>query len=279
MSETRTSTPGECFRDKPERMLPLADPGVKTAGTAAADPAKKLAIVEIAGRDSVAAAILAVRAHGFTDILPVYAYTGTEHGPWHEVPRAVTRMTRGLPRVCVHDLCVMGSPLFWKALNGRFSSIINRLFGFISPCVGCHLYLHAVRIPLAARLNFAPIISGERESHSGMVKINQTPQVLDFYAGFAEKHRVPLLMPLRKTVDGNTIEKILGFEWERGKNQLQCALSGNYRDTKGGIVETGDVASFLTTFAGPCAKKIIHACTSGDRSDPISIAASMLEAI
>ena len=279
MPASQIDTHAACFRDKPERMLPMTDPGIKTAKAAVVDPARKLAIVEIAGRDSVAAAILAVHTHGFTDILPVYAYTGTEYGPWREVLRAVSRMAQGLPDACVHELCVMGSPRFWRALNGRFSGLTNHWFKFISPCVGCHLYLHAVRIPLAARLNYAPIISGERESHSGMIKINQTPKVLSFYTEFAKKHRVPLLMPLRKIADGHAIENILGLKWERGRDQLQCALSGNYRDTTGDILEQGDVASFLKKFAGPCAQKIIHDCAGGMRPDPIRTAASILEAL
>ncbi|MCF8037391.1 MAG: hypothetical protein K9K62_11005, partial [Desulfobacteraceae bacterium] len=45
--------------------------------------------------------------------------------------------------------------------------------GHYTPCTGCHLYLHAVRIPLARMLGNVPIIGGERESHSGKVKVNQ----------------------------------------------------------------------------------------------------------
>jgi hypothetical protein len=76
----------------------------------------------MAGRDSVAAAIVAVQTEGFTDLLPVYAYTGTEYGPWTSVETAVDRLRHRLPRTHVHDLLVLGSPHFWHALNGRFMS-------------------------------------------------------------------------------------------------------------------------------------------------------------
>src|SRR5450759_3972553 len=44
-----------------------------------------VAIAEIAGRDSVAAAVAAVRERGFRTILPTAVYTGTEYGD-HDAP-------------------------------------------------------------------------------------------------------------------------------------------------------------------------------------------------
>ena len=41
----------------------------------------KLALVEIAGRDSIAAPVKSRQEYGFTDLLPTYIYTGTEYGP------------------------------------------------------------------------------------------------------------------------------------------------------------------------------------------------------
>ncbi len=64
----------------------------------------RLAMVEIAGRDSVAAAVKAVKEKGFTDLIPTYAYTGTEHGPWLSVEQAVIRLESRLPETKIHDL-------------------------------------------------------------------------------------------------------------------------------------------------------------------------------
>jgi hypothetical protein len=52
-----------------------------------------LAIAEIAGRDSVAAAVAAVREHGFDTLLPTIALTGTEIGDFDAPYRAVERLT------------------------------------------------------------------------------------------------------------------------------------------------------------------------------------------
>jgi len=46
-------------------------------------------------------------------------------------------------------------------------------------------YFRSVRIPLAVALGRIPIISGERERHDGMIKINQIGEVLTLYEALA----------------------------------------------------------------------------------------------
>jgi hypothetical protein len=191
--------------------------------------------------------------------------------------RAVRRLGERLPRIRVHDPVVMGSPGFWQALNGRFISEFISRYVFYTPCVGCHLYLHSVRIPLALSLQNVPIITGEREQHNGDIKINQTSEVLDFYQRLAEFFNIELLMPLRHIREGKQIEEILGFEWHQGKEQLDCVLSGNYRmlDNKGAY-KNKSVRGFLEEFAVPCSKEIIKVYASGHIPDHTSIAARIL---
>ena len=242
----------ECVVDFPSWMLP---------GEKAIFYRKQpgLAIVEMAGRDSVAAAVVAVRTEGFTDLLPTYAYTGTEHGPWFSVTEAVQRLHDRLPETRIHDLVVLGSPRFWHALNGRFISELISRYGFFTPCVGCHLYLHAVRMPLAVTLGKVPVIAGEREYHDGAVKINQTATALDCYQDLAKTFQVPLLFPLRHIDKGKEIEHILGFDWKQGDEQLGCVLSGNYRDLHQQVNITEEkIHAYLREFAFPLAQKIIE---------------------
>jgi hypothetical protein len=263
-------TKPECIIDLPERLLPLGKireyQGIS-----------HLAMVEIAGRDSVAAAIKGVEENEFTDLIPTYAYTGTEYGPWSSMARAVRRLAERLPQTRVHDPLVMGSPGFWQALNGRFISELISRYGFYTPCVGCHLYLHSVRIPLALSLRNIPIITGERERHNGDIKINQTSEVLDFYQRLAEFFNIELLMPLRHVSEGKQIEEILGFEWHQGREQLDCVLSGNYRRLgKKNALDIQSVKIFLEDFAVPCSKEIIESYVSGEIPDHIPIAARIL---
>jgi hypothetical protein len=219
----------------------------------------KLALVEIAGRDSIAAAVKSIQEYGFTDLLPTYVYTGTEYGPWDIVNQALLKLKSCLPQVRVHPLIVLGSPDFWKALNGAFISELLSIYDFYTPCIGCHIYLHGVRIPLALLLGNIPIISGERERHDSSIKINQIPEALDLYINLTETFKIQLLLPLRKISHGQEIEAILQMDWHEGKEQLSCCLSGNYRSVDGSVeMNETQVVRYLDEFAMPCTEKIIR---------------------
>ena len=260
----------ECVIDLPEWLLPSEKIEKYKAMS-------RLAVVEIAGRDSVAAAVRSVEEEGFADLLPTYVYTGTEHGPWASVEAAVERLARRLPEVRMHNLVVLGSPGFWQALNGRFIPELTSRFGFYTPCIGCHLYLHSVRIPLAVTLGKVPIISGERELHDKAIKVNQIFEALNAYQEIADEFGVPLLFPLRYMAEGSRIRGILGFEWQAGKEQLGCVLSGNYRSWGGDpAITASQVQRFLEEFAAPCAKRIVESYMAGRIPNHLEIAAEIL---
>lgn len=264
------------FLNKPEHVIDCVariSPEILRAYRAA----EGLALVEIAGRDSIAAAVRAVQEEALSDLIPTYVYTGTEHGPWSTVQEAVRRLADRLPGIRVHDLLVLGSPGFWQALNGRLMSDLIAAFGFFTPCVGCHLYLHSVRIPLALSLGGIPIISGERESHDAHLKVNQTPQALDLYAGLAREFGVRLLMPVRRVARGMEIRDLVGMAWEQGEEQLGCVLSGNYRRRSGDTgVTPRQVQRFLQAFALPCSRRIVASYVAGDTPDHLEIASQVL---
>jgi hypothetical protein len=260
----------ECVIDLPAWLLPSRKIDEYRAMTG-------LAIVEIAGRDSVAAAVKGVEEKGFTDLLPTYVYTGTEHGPWKSVETAVARLAERLPGVQVHDLIILGSPQFWQALNGRFVRELMARYKFYTPCVGCHLYLHSVRIPLSITLGKIPIVAGEREQHDGKIKLNQIAEALDVYENIVRNFGVPLVLPLRDIGEGDRIADILGFPWEAGKEQLGCVLSGNYRMLDESVPNAApQVKRCLEDFVGPCIQKIIDSYVTGYVPDHLEIAASVL---
>jgi hypothetical protein len=238
----------------------------------------KLALVEIAGRDSIAAAVKSIQEYGFTDLLPTYVYTGTEYGPWDTINQALLRLKIRLSEVRVHNLVVLGSPNFWKAINGAFISELVSRYGFYTPCIGCHLYLHAVRIPLARLLGNVPIISGERERHNGSVKINQVSEALNSYKEMSETFGTQLLLPLRNIDQGKEIETLLKMDWQQGKEQLNCCMSGNYRfiDGKVGISEA-QIVRFFNEFALPCTDKILKHYISGQTPNHVKIARQIIQ--
>jgi hypothetical protein len=195
-----------------------------------------LAIAEIAGRDSVAAAVAAVRERGFTTLLPTSVATGTEYGDEHAPERAVERLVALLgERVEVLPPLRLGSPRMWAALNGRFASVIAERYHLSSPCLACHLYMHLARVPLARALGNVPIIAGERETHSGRAKLSQTAIGIDACVRVLARADVELLEPIRRVRDAETIVETVGPGWSGGSRQLCCVHSGNYSELDGTV--------------------------------------------
>jgi hypothetical protein len=186
-------------------------------------------------------------------------------------------LTSSLPGIRVQQLLILGSPGFWGALNGRYISELVKRYGFFTPCVGCHVYLHSVRIPLALTLGKIPIISGERERHDESIKVNQISEALNVYKKITEEFGIELLSPMRNIKDGKEVKDILGIDWEEGKEQLECVLAGNYRKVDGtSDITSGQVRRYLEEFAYPLTKKIITTYNSGFVPKHIQIAAEMI---
>jgi len=243
---------------------------------------KYLAIVEIAGRDSIAAAIKAAQERLIDAFLPTLAYNGAQYGSLESVEFALDLLAHRVGRERVCDLVIIGSPPFWQALTVRFADLLTERFGFYTPYVACHLYIHAVRVPLAKHLNCKLIISGERESHNGAIKLNQTPFVLDRYAQLTAHFEIELYQPLRKVQSGAEIERLLGEPWPAGQRQLHCMLSGNYKNPDGSVdfgpgrrFSDEKSANFLDHYALPlarvCLEKIVHGKSINYEAEAVKI--------
>ncbi len=267
------------FRDKPELVWPLPEWMLPGQELARLRRQGGVAVVELAGRDSVAAALKAVAAGGLRVLVPTYVYTGTEHGPWSLVAQAHQRLGQRLPPgVEMLPLLVFGSPRFWQALNGRFLGELLRRYGFSTVCVGCHLYLHALRLPLARALGDAPIIAGERLSHDGRVKVNQVVACLKAYQELAAGFGVELMLPLTQVRDGAQVEAILGLDWGEGRDQPGCALSGNYNDLQGQpLYSLQALTGFLEEFALPLARGVMATHLAGGQPSHLALAQELLQ--
>jgi hypothetical protein len=218
------------------------------------------AIAEIAGRDSVAAIIRGCEIRQFKAIIPTIAYTGTEYGDW-DISFEKTEFVRNKLRqkdIKVFEPILLGSPKFWWQLCGRYTAHFFKKFGFYSHCVGCHLYFHTIRIPVAKKLNCKVVIAGERELHDGKIKVNQIKVALDAYTDLLKKFGIELLLPLRHVKSGEEIESIVGERWDEGKEQLECVLSKNYQESDGSVLFTEDsIKRFLYEFALDTAEKFV----------------------
>lgn len=262
------------FAEQPERFANLSpevfSPGLEEKLKTTED----LAIAEIAGRDSIAAAIKVVQAGRAQSVLPTLAYNGAQFGQLDTVRQGVELLQESIGAERVHDLLMIGSPRFWKALTVRFADSLTERFGFYTGYVACHLYIHAVRVPLAKRLECALIVSGERESHDGAVKLNQTHAVLEAYSQVIKEFEIELCQSLRHHGSGHRVVEILGREWKQGDCQLHCVLSGNYRNPDGSVdfgegLRFSDAKStrYLQEFAIPLVRRILGKALSGENVD------------
>jgi hypothetical protein len=268
------------LRDKPERLC-LDHWELETILDSFSS--KKIAIAELAGRDSIAAAIKFLEEKDGEALLPVYTFTGTEYGSFDYLESAVEWLKERLGSGRVGDLVLLGSPNFWHALNGRWVKELIRRYGFYTPCIGCHVYLHASRIPLAKALGVKTVISGEREYHDGRQKINQISLTISAYRFLLSRFDLDLLTPLVKIKSTAQIDEMIGTKWNTIGHQLQCVLSANYRDAMGNLhfgpnhFDLNRILGYLSEFALPVTSRIIEGLLRGEGVDYPRVAQEVLE--
>lgn len=226
-------------------------------------------LVEVAGRDSVGAVVALAREERLASVLPTLAYTGTEFGDLDSLAENVERM-RGLLSplgVRVENPLVLGSPRWWHATIGRMNSLLSRRYGPWHVCVGCHMYLHAIRIPLARRMGVTRLVSGERLWHAGRLKVNQGLEAVKAYRRLAESFGVVLELPLLEVDDEERIHDLVG-EWGEGKSQPSCVLSGNYLGRKGEVeAEEERLLAYLDEYLVPVTARIVAEILARGRAD------------
>jgi hypothetical protein len=223
--------------------------------------AGKSIIGEISGHDSIAAIIKRCMNSDIKAVLPVVALTGTEYGHTYFLRKYHTFLRQRLATdnsIEVFDLVFLYDPEFWHLLNGRYIGKIIKRFGFYSPCLGCHLYLHAIRVPLAIKLNIQYIVSGAREWHDKKCKINQHAIALRAYQKLLKNWGIELLFPLQNVKENNEISAIIDDSSIRREDQFRCLLSENYYDTTDApTVKMEILEEFFEKFGIPTTRKIL----------------------
>jgi hypothetical protein len=265
-------------------MYIAAEHPIRALASIGADPIQLaprpgLAIVEIAGRDSVAAAVAAVRERGFTTLLPTSVATGTEYGDERGPERAAAYLAELLGGdVEVLPSLRLGSPRLWAALNGRFASVIADRFRISSPCLACHLYMHLGRVPLSLALGGVPVVAGERETHGGRLKLSQTPLGIDAFGRVLARAGVELLEPIRRVRDGEEIAALVGPGWGTGARELCCVHSANYAGLDGAVAfDELAYARYVHGFLEPAGDAVVEVWRETDEPDYESLVRAVLE--
>jgi hypothetical protein len=238
------------------------------------------ALVEIAGRDSVAAAVVVAREGDLRRVLPTVAYTGTEYGDIEALPANARRLRRLVKPLGVEVLepVVLGSPLWWRATIGRVNTVLSRLYGPWHICIGCHMYLHAVRAPLAWEARAPRQVSGERLYHEGRIKINQIRPAVEAYRRVLAGFDITLELPLLELDDEESLVSLAG-DWGEGEGQPDCVLSGNYREPDGHVSwEESRVQAYLDDYLVPVTTRILASFRKYGKADYDAIVREVLSA-
>jgi len=235
-----------------------------------AKPTGSVAVAAIAGRDSIAAIIEALGTErDISVIVPTSVGTGTEFGDLETVHEAteflrdrIAALFPGRPLELLTETR-FGSEKLWAALNARFAAEIQRRFGMDSPCLACHLYVHLARVPLALALDSTVMISGERDTHDGRIKLSQTADSIDAETRVLKRAGITLLNPLR-TLSGTHIETLTPG-WPEGARQLECVHSGNFKLADGTVAyDRADHLRYMEEFFEPAGNVVIDAWLGRD---------------
>lgn len=219
--------------------------------------------MEIAGRDSLAAIIKLAQENFISQVFPTLVKAPTEYGDLQVIEANMAFLRRKMEPfdVEVKPLEAFQDNALWAVLNGKILSWLVKRYGFFTPCFGCHLYFHLMRIPLVRREGLKIIVSGERESHAGKVKINQSAIALEAYAQVMRKVGLELIFPLRYVEREEELLDILGSDWEEGEKQFRCVFQGNYAHLK---VEPKKLEEFFKTFLIPVGESLAQAIWQGE---------------
>lgn len=222
---------------------------------------KNTIVAEFSGRDSVAAIIKAFQEEEVTHILPVMSFAGTEYGSltslidnYEKLQAYVKEM---FPSKVLYHLLHFSLPDIWHIMNGRFATEMINAYGFYNPCIGCHLYFHGTKVFFSKHFSNV-IITGERESHDGKIKVNQLKKTLDVYKEIFEEFNITLWSPLAQISSGQMIQDLIPWTWEEGKDHPNCVLSGNYRDINGKAnYDEEDLERYLELYIKPVGRALI----------------------
>lgn len=222
-------------------------------------------IAEMAGRDSVAALVKYCEELDVDRIVPTYVFTGTEYGEFSLIERNLDFAKGKLPEINFSDLVVLRNTELWRSINGRFISHMVENFGFYSPCPGCHLFLHLIRLPLYFGEGVSALISGEREYHLDCVKFSQRREFLDVFREVLASANANLEMPLRFVRNDEDIERLLGSSWGEDERQMSCLFSRNYFVGKSSKeFEEKEISKYVDDFLKPVGKLLAKMIVGSD---------------
>lgn len=194
---------------------------------------KKGFVQEIAGRDSVAAFKRFLdRNNAYDYVVLSVAFSPVEFGDLRHPLKAI-EIARSLAAQKGIEvlISVSKSAYLWKELVSENLIENSNKYGFFSPCIGCHLYLHILRGFLATITGAEIVVSGERLYHGDKIKVNQALPCITAYAQVLKSIGVDLVFPVMDLKEEKSILELLPEKWAEGKGQMECLFSGTSKLT------------------------------------------------
>ena len=209
--------------------------------------------------------------------IPTVVYTGTEYGDWSVVLDSAASLGERLAETpcVVLDTIVLGSPQWWNASCALSAGSLPEVPGSASFCVGCHMYLHAVRVPLARMVGASAIVSGERLLHGEVIKASQSQPALVAFNEVVSAHGIDLLMPLIHVGDGSKIEEMVG-DWPESERQMSCVMKGSSREPRCGEEHLDE---YLNSYLIPFTRRVLDCLETGGAGPRYSSIARELVAV
>lgn len=191
---------------------------------------KKIYIAEIAGKDSISSVINFVQGKDNIIIVPTVVYTGTEYGDINTYNESIEFLKNYLSKRSIksEETLFLHDEKLWNILNAKYQYLIFQRFGFFTPCIMCHFYTHLMRIPLYLQYKASGLITGERFSHDGKIKMNQHPDTLECFFCLFKKYGINLIRPNCDICSKQDIDDIINDKYIIDHaNDVKCVLSGN----------------------------------------------------
>ncbi len=183
---------------------------------------KKLNICSaaLAGTDSVAAILKTIRSRQFSAIVPIIISVPTEYGDQRLRLETVKKLRKYSEEhfdqynsIVTHPIIASDAGLWGKINSGSNLLEIQQKYNAYTPCIGCHLYVHAIRCHISKDLGINHVISGDRKYHENIIKLNQLSNVLETFQAFAkENYGTILSFPLVDIKSAKNIDDILKLE-------------------------------------------------------------------
>jgi hypothetical protein len=215
-------------------------------------------VVEIAGRDSIAALIKYALIHPGSYFLPTVAMIPPEEDRYNEILDYMASLQRYIfeKGSFLYDTLFLDGEYAWWKINMDPHELTAK-YGFFTYCIGCHGVVHTLRVPLA-RAYASKVITGERHRHDDNVKINQCPAVIDSYKEFFTLHGIEYITPVIDIISKEEIDSIMKeFEEKymvKDMHWISCSLKGN---AKGLDSSTLNLGTYLQEYIVPMLSDIV----------------------